>query len=99
MNLRILTWVLAIAIFLLCLADGWLVLNGLKTNDVFKKTIDAKMEEFGRNVSLARENIRKEMNEKYKPGLDLYSDLAKKIETEKKRIRDLEESLTGKNKK
>ena len=64
MNLRIVTWVLAILIFLLGLTNGWLAIGNLKANAVLKKAVDAKIEEFNRSIPLEREKIRREMAEK-----------------------------------
>lgn len=99
MNLRTLTWILVISIFLLGLASGWLAISSFKADFVLKKAVNSKIEKFNRSIALERENIRREMGKKYKSYIDLYSGLSKKLESEKNRAMELESVLGVKNKK
>jgi len=99
MNLRILTWALIIAIFLLCLADACLIFNDIKFSVTLKKAVDLKAKAFTEHVAQERRRIKQEMDERFGQDANLFTDIVKNLESEKKRRRELEWILGGKNKK
>lgn len=99
MNFKILTWVLATAILLLCLTDGWLIYDGIRFRGAFKKTFDLKASAFTERVTSERRRIKQEMEERFKTGISLFENAVKNLEIEKKKAGELETALKHMRKK
>ena len=78
-----------------CAATGYCIvaINRISAN---LKTLDARKDkELQMRLAKEREFVKKDLDEKYRADMVSYAAMAKRLEAEKKRIKDLEEKIKG----
>jgi sensor domain CHASE-containing protein len=85
--------VLIIAAFLFCSLNGYLLISNFYLNKSLKEIQEKKEKEFQQLIHKEQELMQKELENKYKDSAVAFEETFKNLQSEKKKLRDLEEKL------
>lgn len=93
LDLRKITTLLIISVILLSGLCGYLIITSLEYKGILVKTDAKNKRQFDRKIERERKLIRKDLEEKYAADIVSYNAMAKRLEAEKKKAKDLEEKM------
>ncbi len=81
--------ILCVTAFVFCIALGYLALANL----ILKTSIDKREVKFQKQLESEKEKIMKDLEEKYRADIVSYRAMAKRLEIEKKKTKEMQQSI------